>query len=98
MRSNRKTECEALEKVAVKAAHFVAYEWGAEHADEMHGFFKGNLFELWDEDKKHLCLLEMPFSSVVLHIAYTYGMLGHFDLQYGEPVYKCFDRLVVRAL
>ena len=38
MRSNRKWEVAALEKVAVKAAHFVAYEWGAQHYEDMRRF------------------------------------------------------------
>ena len=46
-----------MEKVAVKAAHFVVYEWGAQH----------------------------------------FVVIGHFELIDGEPVYRVFDCLEVRA-
>lgn len=96
MRSNRKWEVAALEKAAVKAAHFVAYEWGPEHADEMRAFLEGDSYTMKDVDGTEI-ELGMGFSSVVAMIAEHYEMIGHFELIDGEPVYRVFDCLEVRA-
>ena len=46
MRSNRKWEVAALEKVAVKAAHFVVYEWGAQHYEDMRRFLESDSYTI----------------------------------------------------
>lgn len=86
MRSNRKWEVAALEKVAVKAAHFVAYEYGPEHADEMRAFLEGNRFKL--RDLGETFELEMPFEHIVLMLVKEYEYLGMFIERGGKIGYQ----------
>lgn len=96
MRSNRKWEVAALEKVAVKAAHFVAYEWGAQHYEDMRCFLESDSYAMKDVDGTEI-ELGMGFPAVVAMIAEHYEVIGHFELIDGEPVYRVFDCLEVRA-
>lgn len=96
MRSNRKWEVAALEKVAVKAAHFVAYEWGAQHYEDMRRFLESDSYVMKDVDGTEI-ELGMGFPAVVAMIAEHYEAIGHFELIDGEPVYRVFDYLEVRA-
>ena len=86
MRSNRKWEAAALEKVAVKAAHFVAYEYGPEHADEMRAFLEGKRFNLYDHGEVHE--VQMPFENVVLMLVEEYEWLGMFIERNGKIGYQ----------
>lgn len=86
MRSNHKREVAALETVAVKAAHFVAYEYGPEHADDMRAFLEGNRFKL--RDLGETFELEMPFEHIVLMLVKEYEYLGMFIERGGKIGYQ----------
>lgn len=86
MRSNRKWEVEVLETVAVKAAHFVVYEWGAQHAEDMRRFLEGNRFKL--RDLGEMFELEMPFEHIVLMLVKEYEYLGMFIERGGKIGYQ----------
>lgn len=92
----RKESEAALEKVAVKAAHFVVYEWGAQHYEDMRRFLESDSYTMKDVDGTEI-ELGMGFSAVVAMIAEYYEVIGHFELIDGEPVYRVFDCLGVRA-
>lgn len=85
-----------MENVAVKAAHFVVYEWGAQHYEDMRRFLESDSYTMKDVDGTEI-ELGMGFSSVVAMIAEYYEVIGHFELIDGEPVYRVFDCLEVRA-
>ena len=96
MRSNRKWEVAALEKVAVKAAHFVAYEWGAQHYEDMRRFLESDSYTMKDVDGTEI-ELGMGFPAVVAMNTEHYEVTGHLELIEGAPVYRLLDRSAVRA-
>lgn len=82
----RKESEAALEKVAVKAAHFISYEYGPEHCEEMRAFLGGDRFNLYGHGEVHD--VQMPFENVVLMLAEEYEWLGMFIGRNGKIGYQ----------